>query len=192
MKLQSANCGQFPCQHSLLLVYDIIIRMSQIIICGSLSLCRYNSQQIARTDAKQDSWGPVSSLSLYLSIYPRSRNPSPALPNCDEENPVQFAAISQAVLGRPVFMQPERSLLYSRQHAIRRHSKPWIQYIKGVRGSVVVKALCYKPEGRGFETRWGEWFLSSYLILPAAPGPGVYSASNRNEYQKHKNNVSGE
>jgi hypothetical protein len=23
----------------------------------------------------------------------------------------------------------------------------------GTRGSVVVKALCYKPEGRGFETR---------------------------------------
>jgi hypothetical protein len=30
-------------------------------------------------------------------------------------------------------------------------------------------------------------------ILPAALGPGVYSASNRNEYQKQKNNnVSGE
>jgi hypothetical protein len=28
------------------------------------------------------------------------------------------------------------------------------------------------------------------LILPAAIGPGVYSASNRNEYQKK--NVSGE
>jgi hypothetical protein len=25
--------------------------------------------------------------------------------------------------------------------------------VKGARGSVVVKALCYKPEGRGFETR---------------------------------------
>jgi hypothetical protein len=37
-----------------------------------------------------------------------------------------------------------------------------------LRGSVVVKALCYKPEGRGVETRWGEWFLSSYLILPVA------------------------
>jgi hypothetical protein len=60
------------------------------------------------------------------------------------------------------------------------------------RGSVVVKALCYKPEDRGFETRWGNDFLSSYLILPVALGPGVYSASNRNEYQKHKNNVSGE
>jgi hypothetical protein len=31
-----------------------------------------------------------------------------------------------------------------------------------------------------------------YLILPEALGAGVYSASKRNEYQKHKNNVSGE
>jgi hypothetical protein len=30
-------------------------------------------------------------------------------------------------------------------------------------------------------------FLSVYLILPAAPGPGVYSVANRNEYQKQKN-----
>jgi hypothetical protein len=28
--------------------------------------------------------------------------------------------------------------------------------------------------------------------FPAALGPGVYSASNRNEYQKNKFNVSGE
>jgi hypothetical protein len=44
----------------------------------------------------------------------------------------------------------------------------------------------------GSRPRWGEWFLSSYLILLVALGPGVYSASNRNEYHKHKNNVSGE
>jgi hypothetical protein len=44
----------------------------------------------------------------------------------------------------------------------------------GARGNVVVKALCHKPEG------------------PAALGPGVYSASNRNKYQKQRNNVSGE
>jgi hypothetical protein len=31
-----------------------------------------------------------------------------------------------------------------------------------------------------------------YLILPAELGPGVYSASNLNEYQKQKSNVSGE
>jgi hypothetical protein len=32
-----------------------------------------------------------------------------------------------------------------------------------------------------------------YLIFPVSQGPGVYSISNANEYQKHKNNnVSGE
>jgi hypothetical protein len=59
------------------------------------------------------------------------------------------------------------------------------------RSSVVVKAPCYKPEGRAFEARWGEWIFSIYLILPAALGPGLYSASNGNEYQKQENNVFG-
>jgi hypothetical protein len=35
-------------------------------------------------------------------------------------------------------------------------------------------------------------FFSMYLILPVTLGPVVYSTSNRNEYQKQKNNVSGE
>jgi hypothetical protein len=61
----------------------------------------------------------------------------------------------------------------------------------GTRGSVVIKALSYKPEECGFESRWGERMFSMYLILPAALGPGVYSACNR-EYQKQKNSVSGE
>jgi hypothetical protein len=34
--------------------------------------------------------------------------------------------------------------------------------------------------------------FSIYLTLPAEPSLEVYSASNRNEYQKQKNNVSGE
>jgi hypothetical protein len=51
-------------------------------------------------------------------------------------------------------------------------------------------ALCYKPEGCGFETRLREFF-SVHLILLAVIGPEVHS--KRNEYQKQKNkNVSGE
>jgi hypothetical protein len=65
-------------------------------------------------------------------------------------------------------------------------------YCLRARDSVVVEALCYRAEGRGFKTRRGELMFSIYLILPAALGPGVYSASNRNEFQKQKNNVSGE
>jgi hypothetical protein len=61
----------------------------------------------------------------------------------------------------------------------------------GARGSLLVKALGYKSEGRGFENRLGE-----LLNLPNPSGctrPWVYSASNRNEYRKHeKKNVSGE
>jgi hypothetical protein len=53
----------------------------------------------------------------------------------------------------------------------------------GARGSVVVKAQSYKPEGRGITSRWGGFFLI-HLILLAALGPGVDSASNRNEYQE--------
>jgi hypothetical protein len=37
--------------------------------------------------------------------------------------------------------------------------------VVGARGSVVVKALCYKPEGRGFDTRLGE-----FLNLPNPSG----------------------
>jgi hypothetical protein len=36
---------------------------------------------------------------------------------------------------------------------------------RGARGSVVVEALCYKPEGRGFETRCDE------LIFFNIPNP---------------------
>jgi hypothetical protein len=31
-----------------------------------------------------------------------------------------------------------------------------IYYLTKARGSLMVKALSFKPEGRGFETRWGE------------------------------------
>jgi hypothetical protein len=62
----------------------------------------------------------------------------------------------------------------------------------GAQGSVLIKALSCKSESRGSETLWGQWMFSIYLILPAALGLGVYSASNRNKYQKQKINVSRE
>jgi hypothetical protein len=55
--------------------------------------------------------------------------------------------------------------------------------LSGARGSVVVKALCCKPESRGFKSRWGGYFKLT-LSFPPHYGPGVDSASNRNEYQE--------
>jgi hypothetical protein len=34
------------------------------------------------------------------------------------------------------------------------------QIEKGARGSAVIEALCYKPDGRGFETKRGEYFFN--------------------------------
>jgi hypothetical protein len=52
------------------------------------------------------------------------------------------------------------------------------------------EALCYKRDGHGFDTRRGEYIFSIYLILPF--GLEVHSASNKNEYPMHINNISGE
>jgi hypothetical protein len=49
----------------------------------------------------------------------------------------------------------------------------------------LVEALRYKPEGRGFRSLWFYWnFLLTYTFWPHH-GPGVDSASNRNEYQEY-------
>ena len=48
----------------------------------------------------------------------------------------------------------------------------------------LVEALRYKPEGRGFDSRWCHWILSLTSFRPHYD-PGVDSASNRNEYQEY-------
>jgi hypothetical protein len=55
------------------------------------------------------------------------------------------------------------------------------------RCSVVAKALCYKPEGRGVETR-----IFFNLPIPYGRTRPLGLISNRNEYQKQNNYVSGE
>jgi hypothetical protein len=50
--------------------------------------------------------------------------------------------LSDLVLGHPMRLFPSNFICLLR--------------MVRARGSVVVKALCYKPEGLGFETRWGE------------------------------------
>jgi len=47
----------------------------------------------------------------------------------------------------------------------------------------LVVTLRYKPEGRGFYSRWNYFFID--IILPAALWPCVDSASNRNKYQEY-------
>ena len=49
----------------------------------------------------------------------------------------------------------------------------------------LAEALRYKPVGRGFDSRWYHWNFSLTLFFRPHYGPGVDSASNRNEYQEY-------
>ena len=49
----------------------------------------------------------------------------------------------------------------------------------------LVEVLRYKPEDRGFDSRWCHWNFSSTQSFRPHCGPGVNSASNRNEYHEH-------
>jgi capsule polysaccharide modification protein KpsS len=60
------------------------------------------------------------------------------------------------------------------------------------RDMAMVKALCYNLEGRGFDTLWGNWIAFNLPNPFGRSRPWVYSACNRNEYQKKRNNVSAD
>jgi len=71
-------------------------------------------------------------------------------------------------------------------------NNPWpriwlIRYEDETRHAVaqLVEALRYKPEGRRFDSRCCHWNFSWTLSFLPHRGPGVDSASNRNEYQEY-------
>jgi hypothetical protein len=49
----------------------------------------------------------------------------------------------------------------------------------------LVEALSYKPEGRGFDSRWCHWNFSVTYSLEPHYGSWIDSASKRNEYQDY-------
>ena len=55
-----------------------------------------------------------------------------------------------------------------------------------ISGSSVVKVLCYKSEGRCFDSSWCHWnFFIDIKSYQSHYGPGVDPASNRNENQEY-------
>ena len=49
----------------------------------------------------------------------------------------------------------------------------------------LVEALRYKPEVRGFDSRWCHWHFSLTQSFRPHYGPGVATAFNRNEYREY-------
>ena len=57
--------------------------------------------------------------------------------------------------------------------------------MRGYAVAQLVEALRYKQEGRGFDSRRCHWNFSLTKSFRPQYGPGVDSASNRNEYQEY-------
>ena len=55
----------------------------------------------------------------------------------------------------------------------------------GDRGGTAVKVLCYKSEDRWFNPSSCHWIFIDIKSFGSHYGPGVDSASNRNEYQEY-------
>ena len=78
------------------------------------------------------------------------------------------------------------TLIFWLRH-IYRNWGAWTTFVIMLPAAVVahlIEAMLHKPEGAGFDSRWGPWKFSSYLIpLSKFSSPWFQSASNRNEYQ---------
>jgi hypothetical protein len=82
-----------------------------------------------------------TNIKLFSLRNPKSKN------KCAGERHQKFAAILH-------YATPTKSNTKETQNNCAKEYCFWIiNMALGARGSVVVKALCYKPEGRGFETR---------------------------------------
>jgi hypothetical protein len=76
----------------------------------------------------------------------------------------QFSIYKKRVLWWPPV--PFRALTVRQQNIeYYQHNIPNICFILSI-SCISVGSLCYKPESRGFETRWGHSNFSIYLILP--------------------------
>jgi hypothetical protein len=83
--------------------------------------------------------------------------------------------------------QFEDPTLYERM-ILKRIQRKIMDYVYGLGtadGGSVVKVLCYKSEGRWFDSRWCHWNFLLTWSFRLHCGPGFDSASNRNEYQEH-------
>jgi hypothetical protein len=83
------------------------------------------------------------------------------------------------VLARFALAHPEKVCMFRQ---ICRHYRGILRHLHFFHFLLPLQAAGSRP---------GEMNEFFHLLLPTALGSGVYSSSNRNEYQKQKNNVSG-
>ena len=88
------------------------------------------------------------------------------------------------MVNHSVFKRREFDVLGKRDAVVYRIKSKYV-VLSGHAVAQLVEELRYKPEGRGFDFRWCHWNFSLTQFFRPHYGPGVDSASNKNEYQEY-------
>jgi hypothetical protein len=100
-------------------------------------------------------------------------------------NPINVTISRKSVLSIKCVLILSRIVFIQRR--IQRYSfiiVHWYSSKAGHEVAQLVGVLRYKPEDRGFDSRWCHWIFSLTQSFRPHCGLGVDSASNRNEYQE--------
>jgi hypothetical protein len=96
--------------------------------------------------------------------------------------------MTKFIANRRILLEESNNLETSE---IRELYRPHTVLYRGHALAYLVEAPCYKPEGSGFDSRWSHWIFQLTWSFQPHYGPGVHSASNRNEYQESSWGVKG-
>jgi hypothetical protein len=90
----------------------------------------------------------------------------------------QYYSLRMAFCGLKYMHWQCANKVYLRSSVFSSYTYSWLV----ARDGVVVKALCYKPEGRGFDSRWCHRNFSVTYSFRSHYGPEIHSDSSRNKY----------
>jgi hypothetical protein len=96
------------------------------------------------------------------------------LPGCESQIELFQESCDSCAIFRPCHKRDLQTKLFQEQLLDMGHTVPQL-----------VEALRYKPEGCAFDSRWCHSYFSLKQFFWLHYGPGVDSASNRNEYENY-------
>jgi hypothetical protein len=98
---------------------------------------------------------------------------------------LQTSLIPHAMQSKPEPRHMANLRPHISQYNVRDITTRYSTWQRGHAVAQLVEALRNKPEGSGFDSRWCHWNFSLTYSFRSHSGPGIDSASNRNEYQEY-------
>jgi len=137
---------------------------------------------------KRSGRGNFNWLLFFINQLSFSFQKQPHLWDIQHENPTSVISVGEVwSFGLQTIFSLD-SVSFHSTHGVVNVGRLYFNFLHVLCGHAVaqlVQALRYKPEGRGYDSRWCHWDFSLTKSFRPHYGPGVESACNRNEYQEY-------